>query len=269
MKRKSPIVAIGLLVAAAGVVHAEHAPVLDRVAFSIGATYADTDNMLSLHADNGADRLPLDLGGSTRAVPRLRLDALLFDSQGISLDYFTFNRNRTLASIDGPIEIDDDVYDRLSLDTKYELDVGSATWRWWFGHDTDVFGIGVGAAYYRARLDLVGTALAHSGESGSTNLYRWSDKAAAPVVTLSYRHAFSDAWRFYAGAYGLKRNGGKLAGHVYDFHAGVEWFPWENFGFAAQYGRTDLSIRRNRSDGTGFTFDTDFTGPTLYFRTRF
>jgi len=44
-------------------------------------------------------------------------------------------------------------------------------------------------------------------------------------LQLGWRHAFNDQWRMYANAAGVKKNGGRLHGHIYNVDLGVAWYP--------------------------------------------
>jgi hypothetical protein len=153
-----------------------------------------------------------------------------------------------------------------TLRGKVQFDAGQVAYHWWFGDDTDAFGLGLGAAYYRAKLALEGTvSLAGQSRSGSAS---WDGDAVAPVATIAWRHAINDSLRVYVEGSGIYKNGGTLSGHVYDARGGVEWFPWKNAGFAVEYGDTQIKLDRE-----GNTFDSNVDiklhGPSLFARMRF
>lgn len=257
----------GLVMACCGTAQARQSSALDRISFWIGGSSMDAT--ATLEADtvpaNGLDKL--DLGTGDQTIGHARLDLLLFDAQGLTFDYYSVGRDKT-NSYSGEFNFQGIPFDlEASLHTKLNVDIGSASWRWWFGSDTDVFGIGLGGAYYRASLKLNGAANIE-GEQLSQSA-RWSDSAVAPVLTLAYKHAFSDSFRLYADAGGLKKNGGTLSGHIYDVRAGLEWFPWTNVGLAAEYGKSKLSLRRDSDEQYNAALNTDFHGPSLFLRLRF
>lgn len=260
-------VAALLGLAATGAHADEGAQALDRVSVWIGGYYPDT----SLDIRAQATALP-DLGGhlhvdaGRETVGRLRLDFLVFDSQGFTLDYYTLDRTRNehLArefDYGGvPFQVDTD------LQAQVKFSAGSAAWHWWFGDAADVFGIGLGATYYKVELGLAGSASVN-GQSAAADL-RWSDDAVAPLLTLGFKHAFSDSLRVYANASGVRKNGGALAGHIVDGRVGVEWFPWRNVGLGAEYGRTRIDLKRGAQQYDA-KLDIDLEGPSLFARLRF
>lgn len=255
-----------LAIACCGVAHAAPSPALDRISVWLGGSNFDTSATLESTTTSAGSIGKLDLGKGNQSVARARLDLLVFDSQGFSFDYYGLSRTKR-RSFDGTFEYDDVPFDLTAdLRSDFDIDLGSASYHWWFGSGSDVFGFGLGAAYYRAKLGLQGV-VSGAGEQVSAEA-KWSDDAVAPVVTIAYKHAFSDALRFYADANGLKKNGGKLSGHLYNVRAGLEWFPWTNVGIGAEYGKSKVSLQRDRSASSS-ALDIDFHGPSLFARLRF
>ena len=251
---------------ACGIVQAQPSPALDRISFWIGGSNLDTDATLEASSFDPPEHGKLDLGRGNQSITRARLDLLLFDAQGFTFDFYSLKRSKN-RSYDGDFRFQGIPFDlSANLRTNFDVDLGSAAWRWWFGSGNDVFGIGLGGAYYRVKLDLHGTV--NIDEQAVSAHEHWSDDAVAPVVSLAYKHAFSDSVRLYMDASGLKKNGGSLRGHIYDVRAGVEWFPWTNFGLSAEYGKSKLSLRRER-DQYAAAFNSDFHGPSVFARLRF
>ncbi len=253
--------------AASGSVHAEHSPALDRISVWLGGYYANTDADLSASSDRfaiGENKLSLADGHETS--PRARLDVLIGDSQGLSFDYFGFSRDHT-ELLDRSFDLGANTFDvGARVKDSFDIDFGSIAYRWWFGDGNSVFGLGLGAAYYRVKAAVSGDVFL-DGEAVSTRA-SYDDDAVAPLVTLGWRYALSDEFRVYLDASGTKKNGGNLSGHAYNGALGVEWFPLENFGIAAEYAATRLKL-----DHSGGSFDADLDmkldGPALYLRMRF
>jgi len=243
------------------------AQALDRVSIWLGGYYPDTSLDIRGQSNTQSDlggRLHVDADRET--VGRARLDFLVFDSQGFTLDYYTLDRtqDQRLArefNYDGvPFQVDS------NLQTQVKFSAGSAAWHWWFGSDTDVFGIGLGATYYKVELGFDGSAVVNGQEASASA--RWSEDAIAPMLTLGFKHAFSDSLRVYATALGVRKNGGVLDGHIVDGRVGVEWFPWHNFGFGAEYGSTRVYLKRHAQRYSA-NLDIDLDGPSLFARLRF
>jgi hypothetical protein len=246
---------------------ADPSPALDRVSVWLGGYHANTDIALNAITDLGnASTGTVHLASGRETVGRARIDFLFFDNQGLSFDYYTLSRSST-RTLSNPFSYEGNNYVLDStLTGKFDLDAGSAAYHWWFGSGDDVFGIGLGAIYYRVKLGIAGTvAIADAHTSASAH---WEEDAVAPLATLAYKHAFADDLRVYVDASGVRKNGGALTGHLYDARAGVEWFPWHNVGIGAEYGVTRIRLdRRARTYDAKLAIDLD--GPSLFARFRF
>jgi len=246
---------------------ADPSPALDRVSLWLGGYYLNTDVAVKASTRGGdISTGKLDLASGHETVGRARLDFLVFDNQGFTFDYYTLAHSTTQTlhepfNYQGiPFELDS------TLRGKLDFDAGSASYHWWFGSGSDVFGIGLGATYYKVKLGIDGQA-ALNGQTATASAH-WDDDAVAPLVTLAYKHAFSDDLRVYLDASGVKKNGGNLSGHIYDARAGVEWFPWHNVGVGAEYGYTRIRLDHN-GNSYDANLDLKLDGPSLFARFRF
>jgi hypothetical protein len=251
---------------------AQQSPALDRVSIWLGGydAHADTTIGAGDKSDqyHGNFNLENDLGFSDhKRVPRARLDFLIGDSQGFSLDYYSVNRTRSQGLARSISYAGNDYAAAAQVRGKLNFDFGSASYRWWFGHGNDVFGLGLGGAYYRVRASISGEASVNGepvGEASSST----SDSAWAPMLQLGWRHAFNEQWRMYLDAAGVKKNGGRLSGHIVNAALGVEWFPWQNVGFGAEYGYSRVVLHQ-RKQAYDANLDMKLDGPSLFVRLRF
>lgn len=249
-------------------------PALDRISISLGAFYSDTQTQIGatgrtgyLAGYNGHFSLEDDLGfRQHKAVPRAKFDFLIGDHQGFSFDYFSLDRTHG-RTLDRDIDYNGTVFPAsASVDGKLNFNFGSAAYRWWFGTGSDVFGLGIGAAYYGVRASIAGQA-ALGSESASAEVGT-HETAWAPVLQLGWRHAFSHNLRVYADAYGVKKNGGNLNGHIWDAAVGMEWFPIENLGFGGEYSYTRIDLNQEHNAYTA-NLDMKLKGPSLFVKLRF
>lgn len=256
-----------------------HSPALDRVNLSIGGFSGHTSTDLSgrtrglPYNPSGKVNLEDDLGLKKRQnVGRVKLEVLLGDHQGFDFDYYQLNRSHGRNFSESMEAGGQSATVNARVSGNMDLDIGTATYRYWFGRDNDIFGFGLGAAYYRVNLEVRGSGSITStlldapvAASGSAS-YR--EGAWAPVLSLGWRHAFNDQWRVYADASGIKKNGGNLAGHIYTGALGVEYYPWKNVGFGLDYSVSKLELRRN-ADSYGASLDLKTYGPGAYLHVRF
>ncbi|HEY9101860.1 hypothetical protein [Chitinimonas sp.] len=250
-----------------GTALADPSPALDRMSISLGAFRPDSaDTTLTVTSNSQAlSTGELNLGRQ-RSIPRVRLDMLLGDSQGLAFDYYRFKRDTALS--DGrSFNLGGQIYDlSASLHPEFKLDIANGAYRWWFGQGNTVAGIGVGVAYYNLRADVTATATANGQQVSGSDSYH--DDAFAPLVTLGVRHAVSDSVRLYADASGVYKRGGETRGHIYNGALGVEWFPIKNIGLGAEYGYTKVRIHRDDPDRYA-RLNVHLEGPSAFLRLRF
>jgi opacity protein-like surface antigen len=106
--------------------------------------------------------------------------------------------------------------------------------------------MGIGAAYYRVHAGISGIA-SLNGESAQAST-DYSETAGAPLLQIGWRHTFNDSLRMYFDASGFKKNGGELNGHIYNAALGLEWYPWKNLGFGAEYAYTRIKLKDVRDN---------------------
>lgn len=268
----------GLLSLTCAPAFAEQSPALDRFNLSVGAFRGDTDTDLRAQSRGvtpevrGKLSFEDDLGfPKHNTIYRVKADGLITDHNGWAVDYYRLNRDRTIgygAAIDAP---GGDVSVSAQARGRMNLDLGTAAFQHWFGERQDVFGLGLGAAYYHVHLSAAvnGTASQVGGETVSGEASTsYNEGAWAPVLTLGYRHQFNDQWRLYANASGIKKNGGNLNGHIYNGALGVEYYPWKQLGFGAEYSISKVHLNRESRDYAA-QLDIRTKGPGVYVHWRF
>lgn len=248
---------------ATAIAWADPAPALDRASVSLGAFYADP----RINFDGDTNYGHIDSGtykGDRVTLPRVKAQVLLGDTQGIDFDYYNYSKSYN-PSLSGTTNRDGvPLTGNGTLDAKLKLDLANVAYKWWLGSGADVFGIGVGAAYYHARIN--GTASGTLNGVPGNAVYSESESAYAPLLELGWRHAFSPSVRMFADASGIKKNGGSVQGHIYGGAIGVEWYPTPMIGIVAEYSATKISLNRER-DNTDL--NVRLNGPAAYVKFRF
>lgn len=257
---------------AAGAAHAAPAAPLDRLSVSVGAFYAEPQIQLGANTDYGR----IDTGdekGSSVTLPRAKIDLLIGDKHGVSADYFRYNKSYNAALQGGTVIDGQPISGSASFDGKLQLDFARVAYKWWLGEGNDVFGIGLGAGYYRAKIG--GTATADVvGNVGGVNVTRTltgtdstSESAYAPLLELGWRHAFSPELRMFVDASGVKRNGGTINGKIYSSAVGVEWFATPNVALVVDYGMQKIKL--NRDSDRDANLNIKLAGPSAFVKVRF
>ena len=242
---------------------ADPSPALDRASVSVGAFYADP--RINFEGDTNYGHIDSGTYKTDHVtLPRVKAQLLLGDTQGLDFDYYNYSKSYNPGLSGATNRNGLPLTGNGKLDAKLKLDLANVAYKWWLGSGNDVFGIGVGAAYYRARLD--GTASGTlNGIAGKAN-YSESESAYAPLLELGYRHAFSQNLRLYVDANGIKKNGGSIQGHIYGGAIGVEWYPTPNVGIVGEYSASKISLYRDR-DATDV--NVRLNGPAAYVKMRF
>ena len=251
------------LSAASALAWADPAPALDRASVSLGAFYADP----RINFDGDTNYGHIDSGtykGDRVTLPRVKAQVLLGDTQGLDFDYYNYSKTYN-PDLSGATNRDGvALTGNGKLDAKLKLDLANLAYKWWLGSGSDVFGVGIGAAYYHARIN--GTASGTLNGVPGNAAYSESENAYAPLLELGWRHSFSPSLRVFADASGIKKNGGNIQGHIYGGALGVEWYPTPAIGVVAEYSATKISLNRER-DGTDL--DVRLNGPAAYVKFRF
>ena len=251
--------------------HAQQSPTLDRLDIGIGAYYATSDTTVGASIPEGfaaaSINLENDLGLDNRGLSaRIRADVLIGDHQGLSFDYYRYNRNNA-QTWQRAVDWQGVVHDiHAKLDGKLAFAFGSVAWRWWFGSGDNVIGLGLGASHYRASASFVGN-LQVDGK-----VYDFDERtgagAWAPLLQVGWRHMFSPQWRMYFSGAGVFKNGGKLQGHIYNASLGVEWLPMRRLGFAVEYGINSIHIKQSHEHYRD-SLDLELNGPSAFVYLRF
>ncbi|MFZ6679787.1 hypothetical protein [Undibacterium sp. Tian12W] len=241
-------------------------PALDRASVSFGAINADTSFQLGVNTTSGRYETP-SYDGERVTIPRIKADFLLGHSQGISFDYYRYDKSYS-SSLNGSTTLNGQPLNgTAALAADARLEIGQVAYRWWMGQGSDVVGLGLGAAYYRATVGgTVTGSVAGISNSGADSFER---STFAPLLELGWRHSFTPATRMFVEASGVKKNGGSINGHIYTATIGAEWFPVENIGIVADYGISRISLTRDIGRDDSAQLNLRLNGPSLYVKARF
>lgn len=241
-------------------------PALDRVSVWLGGYRASVDGKLSLSSPELGSTGEQRILDTDDTVKRARVDFLIMDSQGFSIDYYRLTSQERRGVSEG-FTYDGNTYDLdATVDSDTKIDLGNVSYRWWFGSGMSTFGLGVGAAYYR--LDNTLSAQASLGGATAQGLERTNESGWAPLLTLGWRTQINENFRVYADLSGSRKNGSELSGEIINAALGLEWFPWKNIGVGAEYAATRINLKRN-DDGDEARLKVNLQGPAVYLRLRF
>lgn len=264
------VLASGVLLAATGAAQAQQSPALDRMSISAGAFF--TDPKIHLGGDTRYGRVDTPYEKlDNETLPRVKAEMLFGDRHGVAFDYFRFNQDYDVATSGNTVYEGRPVSGNISAEANLRVEMARLSYKYWIGQDRNAFGIGLGAAYLRAKIS--GSGVANLSATAPTVNYTFSgsaegsDSVWAPTVDLAWRHALNDKVRLYAEASGIKRNGGTVEGHVYNAAAGVEWMATPRVSLVADYGIQKIDLHRN--GGSNADLDLKLTGPSAFVKVRF
>ncbi len=258
-----------LLAGAASAAWSQPSPALDRVSVSVGAFRVEPVIRAGIAGD-GRSLNTGDVRPDPAWVPQLRAELLLLERQGLSFDYFRYDR-AVGRSLEGNASIGSGAA-RTSgqAEVDIRLDVVNLSWRWWLGSGSTVVGPGLGAAYYRARLEARAAAVLDTpfGSASGRVEEGFSDHAWAPLLELSVRHALTPAVRLTADVSGARRNSGTLRDSISRAAVGVEWFPSPTLGMSLDLSSEAVDIQRMRG-AVDTALRVRLRGPTIAVKLRF
>lgn len=261
------------LFAASGAASAQTAPTispaLDRISIAAGAFYVEPKVSAEGDTRYGHVSTPQAEGDHT-TLPRIKAEMLIGESHGLSFDYFRYHKSYSPEFSGATVVDGQSVTGVANAQAKLELDLAKLAYKFWMGRGNDVFGVGIGAAYYRAAIDGSGSATASAAGLASRTVEfggHESESAFAPLLEVGWRHAFTPELRLVAEASGIKKNGGRINGHIYGGSVGLEYFPWQNVGLTVDYGTQRISL--NRDAERDASLDVRLTGPSAYLKVRF
>lgn len=190
---------------------------------------------------------------------------LIFDSQGLSFDYYQYKR-AYMGSIASKTNINGTSLTTVGIaNLGIKLDYAKLAYKWWLGSGNNVVRLGAGSAYYGIGLNASATASVNSATAAISNGY--SEYAVAPLLEIGVRHAFSPNLRLFANVSGAKKSGGQLHGEVYNASVGVEWFPVKNVDLVVDYSMNQMDLRRDATITEEFRVRSQ--EPTAFVKVRF
>ena len=233
---------------------------LDTFSARLGGYITQFDT--KIRADGTTSRgSDIDLGkdldlGQSNAIAHVGLTWRPWQNHEFGVGYYQNNKSGD-RRIQRDISFNGTTYPTQStLHAESGIDTYEAYYVWWAAnHDTWALGPRLGLVWYRIDMSLELTLDANGNTV--TNQARNDVSANLPVPTLggSWRWvpAGNSDWRISADAGWFKANSGGIDGDVWFGRVGVEWFPWERWGFALDYTGTKIKV-----DSTKDTFNGNF-----------
>lgn len=156
------------------------------------------------------------------------------------------------------IDFDGTIYPAsATVRADYSLDTYELNYIWWVGKDDNwALGPRLGLVWYKIDLGLA-MELDVNGNPGSAEFNEdVSADLPAPSIGASWRWTPAQDWRLSAEAGYFTVDINDIDADVTFFRAGVEWYPWERFGFLLDYTFNDIDATVDRNSFNGrFEFE--------------
>jgi hypothetical protein len=270
--RRLRLSSILLLAFASAAASADPALPLDRFSLSAGGFHAKPEVQFVADTEYGSVDTPNEKS-DRRTLPNARATFLIGDRHQISADYLRYSNAYRTNLAEGTVIDGESVFATANFDGKIKYDVSKVAYMYWFGQEKTVFGVGLGAAHYRARAS--GTASATIvGDVGGVPTNRTvsgsdstEESTTLPLLELGFKHAFSDTLRLTADASGVKKNGGSVHGKVYGGKVGIEWMALKNVGLVLDYGMQKIDLNRGGDERAELKIK--LSGPSAFVKMAF
>ncbi len=161
-----------------------------------------------------------------------------------------FNARKTLTR---EIDFDGAVYPATAtVRSEYNLDAYELNYNWWVANnDTWALGPRLGLVWYKVELDLRLEVDANGNQGGAEFDRQVSADLPAPSIGASWRWTPVEDWRIYAEAGYFTAKINDIDADVTFARGGVEWFPWESFGFMVDYTFNNIDADAEASSFDG------------------
>ncbi len=220
---------------------------LDTFSVKIGGYASRFDTTLSIDGDGreGTDiELDRDLDlDQDSTIGLVGISWRPFEHHEFGLNYYQDDVSATKV-LERDIVFDGVTYETsATVKAERNLDIYEVYYVWWAAsHENWALGPRLGVVWYRLDLGIDLTADANGNAVGAGFDREADGDVPAPAIGGGWRWTPSDNWRISADLGYFSANINDVDASVTYARAGVEWFPWENWGFWAD-------ITANRIDG--------------------
>ena len=234
-------------------------PVLDKASFTLALAIPDSSTEINFDSNLGNEPIDFEKGlglETDNVVASVGATWRPWDNHQFSFTYYN-NSGENTKSLADPIEWNGVVYDG-TVQVKTNMDSYDVSYIWWAkNEDTWAFGPRLGLTYmaFESSIDLLVDADGDPVTDTSFNREGNTD-VPAPTIGAAWRWNPADNWRVKLDAGYMSATIGDFDGSALIFSGGVEWFPWENWGFSLNATRQSIDVK---TDQTDFSGDLDLT----------
>lgn len=175
-----------------------------------------------------------------------------FEHHEFGLGYYRNDLSKT-RQLQRDIVFDDTVYSTsATVRSEYDVETYELNYTWWAAsRDNWALGPRVGLVWYKITLGIDLQLDAGGNQGGAGGSEEVSADLPAPSIGAGWRWTPAEQWRLFADAGYFSADVNDVDADVSFLRGGVEWYPWERFGFSLDYtaNRIQADARTNRFDG--------------------
>jgi hypothetical protein len=177
-----------------------------------------------------------------------------FERHEFGFSYYGNDSSKTRV-LSRDIVFEDTVYEvNSTVDSDFDVDAYEASYVWWAAsHENWALGPRFGLVWYSVDLKLSLEVDADGNQVDGSVRNEVNTDLPAPTIGGAWRWTPAEDWRVVAEAGFLSAKVSDVDADIAFGRAGVEWFPWENWGFSADYVVSRIKAESDQDD-----FDGDF-----------
>ena len=147
--------------------------------------------------------------------------------------------------------------------TEFDADGYEASYTWWAAsHENWALGPRLGLIWYSIDLGVDLRLDANGNQAGASGDREVSFDLPAPTIGGSWRWTPAEDWRIVADVGYFTTEVNDIDADVTSARLGVEWYPWEEFGFSLDWITTNIDANADKSEFRG---DLDFVDSGMRF----
>jgi len=229
---------------------------LDTFSFRVGAYATDFDTRVRADGeahDGTTIDLSRDLGlEKDKTIVLVGLSWRPFAKHELGLSWYGDDATSE-KRLTRDIEFKDTVYTATStIKAKFDLDAYELYYTYWaFSRDRWALGPRVGLVWYKLGLALQLDVNVDGSSAGGSHKEDVDTDLPAPAIGASWRWTPGEDWRLSADIGYFTANFNDIDADVTYGRAGVEWFPWRNWGFWLDYTVQRINADADTSSFTG------------------
>ncbi len=175
-----------------------------------------------------------------------------FEHHEFGLGYYRDDTSRT-RRLQRDIVFDGTLYQtNTTIRTNYDFDSYELSYTWWaLSRERWALGPRLGVVWYSTSLSIELRLDVNGNDIGGSISDRVSADLPAPTIGAGWRWTPAEDWRIAADVGYFSANANDLDADVVFGRLGVEWYPWERFGFSLVYNVNDIGVDADKTSFTG------------------